>query len=160
MLHQQIFAGDLIPRILPVGIGESSALVYDIAPCRLVICACGADVDILICPACKQPIVTLDLLRHESDKLTDRIKLHIAQLFLNECFVIYICDYRNSTLRQGLCATIYDINLPISFQQQMDDCTAYSSCSTDDQCFHDTTSNKIRKSLRFIFGRTDTICPA
>ena len=142
--HQDLLAGDLIPGILPVGIGQSGALGDAVVLGRLVIGGGGAGVQILPRPAGKQPDIPLHLRRHKADKLAHAVKTHLPQRRPDCRLVVHVRADQVHTLRHlGIAgAAVEQINLPPLPGQQPGHRQADGASAADQQCFHHITPIK------------------
>ena len=60
--HKKLFTCDLITRILPIRISQSSPLCNPVVSSRLMICRCRTDINVLIRYIFKQSIISFHLL--------------------------------------------------------------------------------------------------
>ena len=111
LLHQQRLTGNLVPRVLPVGVGQRRALRDDMAAGWLVIGRGRADIHILARATTEESDVTLHLRGQESDKLTHGIKHRVAYLAQHFRLVVDVADHLLHILRH-LVFTIATVQQP------------------------------------------------
>ena len=92
LAHEERLAGDLVPGVGPVGVGQGRALGDAVPRRRLMVGGSGADEDILPGLPAKQPIVPFHLVRREADELTHHVEGHTLQQFSHRGFVVDIGD--------------------------------------------------------------------
>ena len=122
-LHQHLLAGDLVPGVLPVGIGQGGALGDAVVHDGLVVGGGGADVEVLTGLPLKQPDVPLHLLRNKADELTDTVKVPSLQ---NLGYGLLVVDVRLDPVgllgHFGLStAPIQQMHLPAHLHQKTGD---------------------------------------
>ena len=77
--HQILFAGNLVPGIFPVGIGQGRPLGDPVVLHRFVVGRGRADVHELPRPSPEQAVVPLQLLRHKADKIAHHVEVQALQ---------------------------------------------------------------------------------
>ena len=80
LAHEQFLAGNLVARVLPMGIGQRGSLGDDVIGGRFVIGRSRRYIDVLARAALEEPDVALHLRGQEADELADGIELCVAQL--------------------------------------------------------------------------------
>ena len=139
LAHQILLAGNLIPRILPMGIGKRGAFGDAEIRRRLMIGGSRADIDILISSALEQSDIPLDLFHPESDELRNHIKLLIAKLLLYFLFAVHIRNDGMHTFRDRPVpvSAVQKPYLPVGLlNQPSDNRSAYGTRTSDEQSFH------------------------
>ena len=74
LAHQPLFAGDLVPRVIPERVGERRVFANDPVAERLEVGAGRADEDELAGPVAKEPDVALDIFWCECDPVHDGVE--------------------------------------------------------------------------------------
>ena len=92
LAHEERLAGDLVPGVGPVGVGQGRALGDAVPRRRLVVGGSGADEDILPGLPPKQPPVPFRLVRRKADEFADHVEGHILQPFGHRRFVADVGD--------------------------------------------------------------------
>jgi hypothetical protein len=78
-IHQQLFTGDFIPGILPIGVGKGGGFGDEVMLNRLLVRRGRTDEEILPGPAGKQGNIPLNLVWSEGDPVNDSVKLMAFQ---------------------------------------------------------------------------------
>ena len=134
LFHEEVLAGNLVPGIFPVGIGQGGALGDDVAGSRLQVGGGGADVDILPGFAPEQPPVPFHLVLGETDELADRVKGMVPEFVRHGLLIVDIRSdgvYAGGHVR-GTVAPVKEPDVPAGcFSQLTDNGHADGSGSAD-----------------------------
>ena len=79
LFHQELLAGNLVPGVFPVRIGQRRTFRDAVIGRGRLISGSGTDIDILAGFAAEEPVIPLHLVPGETDELTDRVKAHVLQ---------------------------------------------------------------------------------
>ena len=132
-LHQQLLTGNLVPGILPVGIGQRRPLIYPVIRQRFLVGRSRTDIDKLSRLLPEKPVIPLKLFRHKGDKIRHHIERMSFQFPCHRLLIVDICRDDVCPRRQYIVArTPVDQPQLVPFLQKPGgDCRADGAGSSD-----------------------------